>query len=102
MAAETSVRCHGQRRDAVRLKKEYVAHDAGKESVLVPTGAAGWVGVVRGNRTLGLILSLLREDTTEEEVVSAMQERFAAPDGAIEGDVTRAIAELRRVGALDG
>ena len=86
----------------MKLKKEYVAHDAGAESVLVPTGAAGWAGVVRGNRTLGVILSLLREDTTEEEVVAAMRTRFDAPEGEIERDVARAISELRRVGALDG
>lgn len=86
----------------MRLKKEYVAHNAGNESVLVPTGDAGWAGVVRGNRTLGTILSLLREETTEDEVVAAMHERYVAPEGAIERDVARAIGELRRIGALDG
>ena len=86
----------------MKLKREYVAHDAGAESVLVPTGDAGWAGVVRGNRTLGVILSLLHEDTTEEAVVAAMRERFDAPEGAIERDVAHAIEELRKIGALDG
>ena len=37
----------------MRLRDEFIAHDAGTESLLVPTGAAGWAGVVRGNKTLG-------------------------------------------------
>ena len=85
----------------MKLKEEFIAHDAGAESLLVPTGAAGWAGVVRGNRTLGAILSLLHEDTTEEAVVAAMRERFDAPDGAIERDVARVVEELRKIGALD-
>lgn len=86
----------------MKLKKEFITHNAGSESVLVPTGAAEWAGVVRGNRTLGTILSLMREETTEEEVVAAMRERFDAPAGAIERDVAYAITELRKIGALDG
>ena len=86
----------------MRLKEEFISHDAGEESLLVPTGAAGWAGVVRGNRTLGAILKLLREETDEERVVAAMRERFDAPDGAVERDVARAIEELRKVGALNG
>ena len=86
----------------MKLKDEFISHDAGGESVLVPTGAAGWAGVVRGNRTFGAILELLRQDTTEEAVVAAMHGRFDAPEGAIERDVAHAIDELRKIGALDG
>ena len=85
----------------MKLKKEFIVHDAGTESVLVPTGAADWAGVVRGNKTLGEILSLLVEETTEEAVVAAMRERFEAPEGAIERDVARVIEELQRIGALE-
>ena len=85
----------------MKLKDEFIAHDAGEESLLVPTGAAGWAGVVRGNKTLGAILELLREDTDEAAVVAAMRGRFDAPEGAVERDVARVVAELRKIGALD-
>ncbi len=84
----------------MKLKEEFIAHDAGTESLLVPTGAAGWAGVVRGNKTFGAILELLQEETTEEAVIAAMRERFDAPEGAIESDVARALDELRKIGAL--
>jgi hypothetical protein len=85
----------------MKLNKAFIDHNAGEESVLVPTGKAEWSGVIRGNRILGEILALLHEETTEEAVVAGMKERFDAPEGAIEQDVARALKALREVGALD-
>ena len=85
----------------MKLNKEFLLHNTGSESILVPTGSAGFSGVVRGNKTLGAVMELLKNDTTEEELVAAMKSRFQAPDGAIENDVAKALTELRRIGALD-
>ena len=85
----------------MKLKKEFITHEAGKETLLVPAGGAGWAGLVKGNKTLGVILELLKEETTEEAVISAMKNRFDAPADVIERDVNKALAELRKIGALD-
>ena len=85
----------------MKLKKDFIIHDTGTESLLVPTGRAGWSGLVKGNKTLGAIVSLLKEDTTEDAVISAMMERFNAPAEVIARDVKKALSELRRIGALD-
>ena len=85
----------------MKLKKEFITHDTGKESLLVPTGSADFSGLVRGNKTLGAILALLKEDTTEEAIVAAMKQRFDAPEDVIARDVKKALAELRKIGALD-
>ena len=85
----------------MKLKKDFIIHDTGTESLLVPTGRAGWSGLVKGNKTLGAIVSLLKEDTTEDAVIAAMMERFNAPAEVITRDVKKALSELRRIGALD-
>ena len=85
----------------MKLKKEFITHDTGTESLLVPTGSAGWSGLVKGNKTLGAILSLLKKETTEDAVIAAMKERFDAPAEVIARDVKKALSELRRIGALD-
>jgi hypothetical protein len=56
---------------------------------------------VRGNRTLGAVLELLKTDTTEAELVAALRRRFDAPEGAVEADVGEVLAALRQIGALD-
>ena len=85
----------------MKLNKEFLLHNTGSESILVPSGSAGFSGVVRGNKTLGAVLELLKEETTETEMISVLKNRFDAPDGAVEKDVAKVLAELRRIGALD-
>ena len=85
----------------MKLKKEFITHDTGSESLLVPAGGADFSGLFKGNKTLGAILSLLKEDTTEEAVIDAMKEQFDAPEDIIERDVKKVVSELRKIGALE-
>jgi hypothetical protein len=85
----------------MKLKNGFIPHDTGDEAILVPMGGAGFSGVVRGNRTLGAILDLLKTDITEQAIIEAMKTRFDAPEEVIARDVKKAISELRKIGALD-
>ena len=85
----------------MKLKKEFIIHHTDSDSLLVPTGTAGFAGLVKGNRTLGAILELLKEDTTEAEIVAAMKARFDAPEETIARDVKKALTELRGVKAIE-
>ena len=86
----------------MKLKKEFITHDTGTKSLLVPTGNAGFAGLVKGNKTLGAILELLRQDTSEADIVAALKARFDAPEEIIARDVKKALSELRKIGAIDG
>ena len=85
----------------MKLNQEFLIHHSGKEDVLVPTGNADFSGVVRGNRTFGTIVTLLKEETTEEAVVDAVKAQYDAPEGAIEKDVHEILKVLRQIHALD-
>ena len=85
----------------MRLKPEFVATNVASNTVLVPTGAMDFHGVVRGNKTFAAIVELLGDETTEGDVVAAMRARFDAPADVIEADVSRALAKLREIGALE-
>lgn len=85
----------------MRIKEQFLTHEADGVSMLVPLGGAGFSGIVKGNRTLGVILQLLKNDTTEDAVVQAMCARFDAPEDVIRRDVERAVRELRAIGALE-
>ena len=85
----------------MKLKKEFLVHVTDPESFLVPTGAAAFSGLVRGNATFGRVLELLRGDTSAEAIVKALREEFDAPEAVIGSDVQKALAALRSVGALD-
>ena len=85
----------------MKLKNDFISHETGDEFLLVPVGGASFSGIVRGNRTLGAIVGLLKADTTEDDIVRALAARFDGPEEKIRSDVRRAVAELRRIGALD-
>ena len=85
----------------MRIKEQFLTHEADGVSMLVPLGGAGFSGIEQGNRALGVILQLLKNDTTEDAVVQAMCARFDAPEDVIRRDVERAVRELRAIGALE-
>jgi len=84
----------------MKLNKDFILHIADGETVLVPTGKAKFSGVVRGNKTLGAVPELLRDETTEVKIVSAMKARFDAPEEIISRDVKKALEGLRKIGAI--
>ena len=86
----------------MKLMQEFITHQTGGESLLVPTGSTAFSGLVRGNKTFGAILEQLQNDVTEAEIVAALKQRFDASEGVVENDVKKALAELRRIGAIDG
>ena len=85
----------------MKLNRNFIVYNTEKETLLVPTGDAGFSGIVKGNATLAAILTLLEKETSEQELLSAMQSRFDAPEDVIAGDVRHALSELRNIGALD-
>ena len=85
----------------MKIKDSFIAHESDGESMLIPTGDAKFSGIVKGNSTLGAIVSYLMEETTEEEVVEKMMARFDAPREVIARDVNTVISELKRIDALD-
>ena len=85
----------------MKLKDEFITHNARGEALLVPVGGSRFAGLVKGNRTLGVILDLLKQDTDEASVIAAMCARFDAPEEVIAADVRHALSELRRIDALD-
>ena len=85
----------------MKLKKEFLLHNTSGESILVPAGSADFSGVVRGNKTLGMVLEMLKKDTTEKEMIEVMHSRFDAPEGVIEKDVANVLAQLRKIGAIE-
>lgn len=86
----------------MKIGKDFIVHKSGNETMVVATGKAKFSGLVKGNKMLGEILDLMKDETTEAEVVRKMREKFDAPAGKIEADVHRVVTELRGIGAIEG
>ena len=85
----------------MKLNSGFLSHDDGEQKLLVSTGATSFSGLVRSNATAGFIISCLENETTEEEIVAKMLDKWAVPEETARRDVRRIVDQLRGIGAID-
>ena len=88
----------------MKLKDDYIIYNASEEELIaIATGdeADNFNGLLRANKTAGAIMEYLKEDLTEDELVSRMLERFDAGEEEIREGVKEVLETLRSVGALE-
>lgn len=84
----------------MKLKSTFVTHDTGDGLLMISAGGE-FNGMVRSNSTAKDIINMLAENTTEENIIDAMLEKYDATREQIEGDVKSVLATLKKIGALD-
>ena len=85
----------------MKLKDTFIVHTMDNETLLVPTGSADFRGLAQGNKSVGVILDCLSDDTTIEEIVDALRKRFDGSVDNMRADVIDIIDQLRSIGAID-
>ena len=58
-------------------------------------------GMVRSNSTAAEIINMLKSETTREDIILGMLEKYDATREQVERDVDKIIASLRQIGAID-
>ncbi len=85
----------------MKLKKEYTVYHSENKSILIPVEDTEFSGIVKGNKTFGIILDCLQKGTTEKNIVKYLKEKYRNADIIAENDVKKVLAELRKIGAID-
>lgn len=85
----------------MKLNDNFVIHTISGETMLIPTGSAPFHGLGEGNKTVGVILNCLTKDTTEEEIIDALDAEFDGNREDMAEDVRSVIQKLRSIGAID-
>lgn len=84
----------------MKLKKEFMTHMDGNQQMMIDVSAK-FSGLVRSNRTAAVIIDMLKKETTEEKVVSAMLKKYDVSETVLKNDVHKIIETLRDVGAIN-
>lgn len=86
----------------MKLKYTFDMVDMGDEIICVPVGerAAGVHGVLRLNREGLEIMGLLKEETTEENVVTALAAKYENDRAVLAGYVRSVVDCLRNTGLI--
>lgn len=85
----------------MKLKEGFITHETDGQQIMVATGKAHFSGLVRSNSTAAFIIDQLKKETTREQIVQAMLDRYDAPEEVIAADVEKVLDNLRGIGALD-
>ena len=85
----------------MKISSGFIAHNDGKDTLLVSTGASKFSGLVRSNPTAGFIIGCLEQDTTEDAIVAKMLKKWDVSEEVARRDVRRIIDQLRGIGAIE-
>lgn len=84
----------------MKLKSNFVTHNTDGETLMISAGGS-FNGMVRTNSTAGMIIELLTTETTRDEIIAAMLEKYDVTEEILAHDVDRILTELRGIGAID-
>ena len=86
----------------MKLNEKFILHKNKDGIYVVPTASAEFHGLVRGNKTVMTILECLSEETTEEDIVRTLMEKYDGREDDIRSDVSDVLGKLKKIGAVDG
>lgn len=84
----------------MKLKKEFVTHNSDGEQLMISAGGS-FNGMVRSNSTAAAIIDLLKSETTKEDIIIAMLDKYEVEREVLEADVDKVLTALRGIGAID-
>ena len=86
----------------MKLKYKFEMMSLEDQMVAIPVGeeAGEFVGVVKLNETAAFIFNLLKDETTEETIIDALDKVYNVPREKLTNDVRRAINEFQEKGLL--
>ena len=85
----------------MKLKTNFVTQEIEGVQFLVPLGGEGFHGMVRSNKTAAFIVDCLKSETTKDEIVDAMCQRYSVAREVVAQDVERILDFLRKIGAIE-
>lgn len=85
----------------MKLNTNFVKHTIDGQTVVVPTADAQFHGLVQGNKSVEVIMDCLENDTTEDEIVEVLYNRFDGDKEFMRADVRDVISKLKGIGAID-
>ncbi len=85
----------------MKLNPNFITQDIDDTQFLVPLGSEKFHGIVKNNKTAAFIINCLKEETTQEAILDAMEKQYDAPRDVLEADLNKALETLRSIGAIE-
>lgn len=84
----------------MKLKSTYITHKNDDDYIMIDASGE-FSGIIHSNATTSFIAECLKTETTKEEIVQKMLEKYEASEREVSESVDRIIDKLRSIGAID-
>ena len=84
----------------MKLKSEYLTYELDGQQLIIGSNSA-FNGLIRGNSSASFIISCLKSETSEEEIIRKMLAKYDADEQTIRKDVKLLLDKLRGAGVLE-
>ena len=85
----------------MKLSDKFIIHKTDGGVYVVPTASAGFNGFIQGNNSVTTIMECLIEETTEEEIVKTLMQKYDGREEDMRADVADVISKLKKIGAIE-
>lgn len=85
----------------MKLKECFVTHTMSGEQVMVSTDTMQFSGLVRSNKTAADIVDCLQKETSKEQIVEYLFQKYEVDKERLSRDVDKILETLRKIGALE-
>ena len=86
----------------MKLKYDFLLRDVGDRVVAVAVGESSenFQGIINMNRSSRAIFELLREETTEDEILGKLMEQYEGTEAFFREEIRKMVLKLRNGGVL--
>ncbi|MDD6060599.1 MAG: PqqD family protein [Ruminococcus sp.] len=84
----------------MKLKESFVTHK-NKDDYMMIDASGKFAGLIHSNATTAFIVDCLRTETTKEEIIQKMLDKYDADETDVAKDVDKIINALKSIGAVD-
>ena len=85
----------------MKLKSRFISSEVDGKQVMVDIDRGGFAGLVRSNATAAYIIDQLKSETSRDEILNKMAERYDAPRDVMGRDLDGILNRLKGIGALE-
>lgn len=85
----------------MKLRGIYEEEMIGNENVMVSLDNKVLNGIIRTNETATFILSLLKNETTTDEIVDKLIDKYGIDYSTAQGAVNKVLIELRKLNLIE-
>ena len=84
----------------MKLKESFVTHK-NKDDYMMIDASGKFAGLIHSNATTAFIVECLKTETTREEIIQKMLDKYDADETDVAKDVDKIINALKSIGAVD-